>query len=106
MGSLIKSIKIVSDGNSSSPETKILDHDGNPIGGISSVDVHMSTETPIISADITMLLPKMEIEVYDVILNDKRTIEDEIFAEEFFKGVDFPFYEVGCPDPVLTKGDK
>lgn len=106
MPTSIKRIKIVSDGNSSSSETKILDHNGNHIGCISSVDIHMSTETPIISADMTILLPKVEIDVYDVILNDKRTIEDEIYAQEFFTELEGFLYEVGNSAPVFTKGDK
>lgn len=101
----LKSIKIVSDGRISSG-TRIMDKDGKFIGCVQSVDIHMSTGDAVVSADLTMVLPEIEVEAYDVLLNDKRTIEDEIFAEEFFKDVEFPVYEVGSSDPVFVKGDK
>ena len=103
-----KNIKIVSDGNAFSTNTKIMDKDGNFIGMVQSVDIHMSTEDLLVSADLTILLPEVEVEVYDVILNDKRTIEDEIFAEEFFRDENGLLYNIGSPDPsfVNKKGDK
>ena len=97
----LKSIKVLSNGRNNA--TKIVDKDGKPIGCVQSIDIHMSTGEAFASADLIIVLPEVEAEIYDVILNDKRTIEDEIYAEEFFEDFKGFIYEIGRPDPIDRK---